>query len=337
MLLVENNTIRKDDNNMSKTRQAVVDLILSWEGKNEYDGSFKSIIDIYNSYKGTLPRGIRMDYSWAWCACTWSALAIKLGYTSIMPIEISCGHLVQAAKNMGCWKEADGYVAKPGDAILYDWNDSGSGDNTGWPDHIGTIIETHKSAGYFVVMEGNYGNSVKKRTISINGKYIRGFITPAYDDNIVSEPAKTPGKTIETVAREVIAGTWGSGSARKTALESAGYNYNEVQAVVNKILNGSAATSSSSSSSSSSKSVTSTCCATSFNKSLSGTYKTTADLYIRNDAGTNKKALALMPKGTKAVCYGYYSSFNGAKWLYIQATVNGVTYTGFSHSAYLTK
>ena len=324
---------------MSKSRQAVVDLILSWEGKNEYDGSFKSIIDIYNSYNGTLPRNTKMDYSWAWCACTWSALAIKLGYTSIMPIEISCGHLIEAAKKMGCWKEADDYVAQPGDAILYYWKDNGVGDCTGWPDHVGTVIETHKDAGYFVVMEGNYSNSVKKRSISINGKYIRGFITPAYDDNDISSPSKAPGKSVETVAREVIAGTWGSGSARKSALEAAGYNYNEVQAKVNEILNGSANSNSSSSTSTStsSGSVTSTCAARSFDKSLAGTYKTTADLYMRNDAGTNKKALCLMPKGTKAVCYGYYTVFNGVKWLYIQATVNGVTYTGFSHSGYLTR
>ena len=111
--------------------------------------------------------------------------------------------------------------------------------------------------------------------------------------------------------------------------------------MVNKILNGSVNSGSTSSSGSSSNantgSVTSTCSARSFDKSLAGTYKTTADLYIRNDAGTNKKALGMLPKGTKAVCYGYYTTFNGAKWLYVQATVNGVTYTGFSHSGYLTR
>ena len=41
-----------------------------------------------------------MEYSWPWCACTWSALAIKLGYTDIMPIEISCPELIIAAKKM---------------------------------------------------------------------------------------------------------------------------------------------------------------------------------------------------------------------------------------------
>ena len=41
---------------------------------------------------------------------------------------------------------------------------------------------------------------------------------------------------VEEIANEVIANKWGSGTARKQALESAGYNYSEVQAKVNEIL-----------------------------------------------------------------------------------------------------
>ena len=74
---------------MGKSRQAVVDLINSWEGRKESDGSHRYIVDIYNSYTGKFPRGIKMEYNWSWCACTWSAVAIKLGYTDIMPIEIT--------------------------------------------------------------------------------------------------------------------------------------------------------------------------------------------------------------------------------------------------------
>lgn len=103
-----------------KSRAAVVNLVNSWLGKNESDGSYKSIIDIYNSFTGAFPRGTKMQYGWAWCACTWSALAIKLGYISIMPIEISCFYLIEAAKKMGIWVEDDAYVPSPGDAVLYD-------------------------------------------------------------------------------------------------------------------------------------------------------------------------------------------------------------------------
>lgn len=320
------------------SRQAVVDLILSWEGKNESDGSYKQIVDLYNSFDGKLPRGLKMLYNWAWCACTWSALAIKLGYTKIMPIEISCGCLIDEAKKMGCWKENDGYIAQPGDAVLYDWDDSGKGDNTGWADHIGTIVETHKDAGYFVVMEGNYNNAVKKRTLSINGRYIRGFVTPKYDNDVVVVKTSID-KDLITIAREVIAGTWGTGKERKKALEAAGYDYIKVQQEVNQILNGSATTTSKVSQNQSqkvTKKVTATCAAKKFDKNLANTYKTTANLYCRNDAGSNKKALCLIPAGTKVKCHGYYTTFNGVKWLYIQFVMDGIQYIGFSSSEYLT-
>lgn len=219
---------------MAKSRQAVVNLVKSWEGKKESNGSHKSIIDLYNDFfekicAGKFPRGIRMRYDWAWCACTWSALAAALRYESIMPMEISCYYLIEAAKKMGCWQENDSYVPSPGDAILYDWQDNGIGDNTGNPDHVGTVIEVHKESGYMVIEEGNYSNAVKKRTLSINGKFIRGFITPKYDDNTVAAPGLSKGKDIKTIAHEVIVGLWGSGENRKKLLTEYGYSYSEVQ------------------------------------------------------------------------------------------------------------
>lgn len=332
----------KEEEKMGMTRAAVVDLVLSWVGLKESDGSYKKIVDIYNGFTGSFPRGTKMQYGWAWCACTWSALAIKLGYTSIMPIEISCGYLIEAAKKMGIWVEKDSYVAKPGDAVLYDWDDSGSGDNTGWPDHVGIIVEVNEESGYFVVVEGNYGNAVKKRTLSINGRYIRGFICPKYDsDGTIENTVQTSGKSITTVAKEVIAGSWGNGTARKEALEKAGYNYSEVQAKVNEILNGGAATpTTSTSSTSAKKSVKASDYAQKGpSTSLAGTYKVTATkgLYMRHGAGTNKKSMVLIPYGTKVECYGYYSVSGNVKWLYIQVTLDGVTYTGFSSSAYIKK
>lgn len=327
----------KGGNSMSYSRQKVVDLAESWVGKNEKDGTYKSIIDIYNTQK-TFPRGTKMQYGWAWCACTWSALAIRLGYTPVMPVEISCYYLIEAAKKMGCWQENDTYVPSPGDAILYDWEDNGVGDNKGNPDHVGTVTYVNKASGYMIVTEGNYSNSVKKRTISLNGRYIRGFITPKYTDNSVSAPVQKPDKDITTIAREVIAGQWGTGAERKKALESKGYNYAKVQKKVNEIVNGSAvkpSTPTQPQTQPTSKKVTATCSAKKYDKSIAGTYVTTADLYMRNDAGTNMKALVVIPKNTEVKCYGYYNVSNGAKWYYIQVTIDGVQYTGFSHSGYL--
>lgn len=313
-------------------RSEVVNLVNSWVGKKESDGSYKSIIDIYNSFSGSFPRGTKMKYEWAWCACTWSALAISLGYTDIMPIEISVKYLIDAAKKMRCWQENDSYVPLPGDAVCYDWDDNGVGDNVGWPDHVGTVVYVNKEAGYFVVVEGNYSNSVKKRTVSINGKFIRGFITPKYTDNSVIN-VSSGSKDIVTIAREVIIGIWGSNEARKAALEQAGYNYSEVQEKVNEILNGPATKPMPPTT----KKVETTCYAKSKDESLGGIYVTTKNLYCRNDAGTNKKALCVIPKGTEVKNYGFYNTFNGVKWLLIQFTLNGIQYTGFSSSRYLKK
>lgn len=43
-------------------------------------------------------------------------------------------------------------------------------------------------------------------------------------------------KTVEEIAKEVIAGKWGNGDERKQKLTNAGYNYNEVQTKVNALL-----------------------------------------------------------------------------------------------------
>lgn len=224
---------------MGYSRQAVVDLARSWIGKKEADGSYKEIIDIYNSYKGAFPRGTKMLYSWAWCACTWSALAIKLGYTEIMPIEISCYYLIERAKAMGIWVESDSYVPKPGDAILYDWSDGSnyaSYDNTNAPDHVGTVETVNASAGTFTVIEGNMSDAVGRRTMKINGRYIRGFICPKYTEDGTSSGSSIANKTVDELAKEVLAGVYGNGDDRKAAL---GSRYSEAQARVNEILKGS--------------------------------------------------------------------------------------------------
>lgn len=221
-----------------KTRSAVVTLARSWIGKNEADGSHKTIIDIYNTYMPH-PRGYALKYTDAWCAGMVSALAIKLGYTDIIPVECSCYYMVEQAKKMGIWQENDAYVPSPADFILYDWDDSGKGDNTGNPDHIGTVESV--SGNTITVIEGNYSNSVKRRSLQVNGRYVRGYITPKYDaDGTQKNPAGS--KTVSELAKEVLAGKWGNGNDRKTALQNAGYDYAAVQAEVNRLVSGNTAT-----------------------------------------------------------------------------------------------
>lgn len=175
---------------MGKYASKMVELAQSWVGIKEGSAGHKEILDIYNS-QNPLPRGYKMTTRDAWCAATTTALAVKLGYTDIVPCECSCTRLIAIAKDMGIWVENESITPTPGMLCIYDWSDnSGNADNKGDPDHIG-IVES-VGGGQFVVIEGNYDNAVKRRTLTVNGKYLRGFIAPKYDAEDIAgdEPVK---------------------------------------------------------------------------------------------------------------------------------------------------
>lgn len=171
---------------MGKYASEMVKLMQSWVGKKESDKSHQEIIDIYNAHK-PLARGYKVKYSDAWCATTVSAAAIKLGYTDIIPTECGCGQMIELFKAIGAWEENDAHVPAPGDIIFYDWGDTGKGDNTGWPEHVGVVESVID--GKITVIEGNYNDSVKRRKISVNSKNLRGYGVPKYDaETTVVEP-----------------------------------------------------------------------------------------------------------------------------------------------------
>lgn len=163
---------------MAKYASKVVEQAKSWLGYNEYDGSHKKIIDIYNAQR-PLPVGYAVKYNDAWCATFVSAVAVKLGYTDIIPCECSCPRMITLFQKKGIWIEDENRTPNPGDIIFYDWQDNGNGDNKGSSDHVGIVEKV--DGNYIIVIEGNYSNSVKRRTLSVNGKYIRGYGVPKYD------------------------------------------------------------------------------------------------------------------------------------------------------------
>ena len=163
---------------MGKYASKVVKQAQSWVGIKEANYGHKEIIDTYNSQK-PLPAGYKMKYTDAWCAATVTAAAVKAGVASIFPCECSCSRMIAKAKEMGIWIEPDNHVPSPAQLIMYDWDDNGVGENTGSPEHVGLVERI--SGNTITVIEGNYSDSVKRRNISVNGRYIRGFIAPKYD------------------------------------------------------------------------------------------------------------------------------------------------------------
>ncbi len=163
----------------STLRNNVVSWCEKYLGIKEGSSQHKEIINIFNN-SGLCTR-YKMTTSDAWCATFVSAAFIAQGLTNkCFPcVECSCANMITLAKNAGLWVENDAYKPSKGDIILYDWQDSGSGDNTGTPDHVG-IVATAVSGSTFKVIEGNKSDTVGYRSMSVNGRYIRGFITPNY-------------------------------------------------------------------------------------------------------------------------------------------------------------
>lgn len=162
----------------SQLRQKVVSIAQGWIGCKESDGSHKKIIDTYNAHK-PLARGYAVKYTDAWCSTFASAVAIVAELTDIIPTECGCQNHIALFKSLNSWQENDAYVPEPGDYIFYDWQDNGVGDNTGYADHVGIVEKVAGST--ITVIEGNYGNAVKRRNLQVNGKYIRGYGVPKYD------------------------------------------------------------------------------------------------------------------------------------------------------------
>lgn len=163
---------------MAKYASMLVSQAKAWLGLKEADGSYKVILDTYNSQK-SLPRGYKLSTKDPWCAGFVSAVAVKLGYTDIIPTECSCGRMIVKLKEIGAWDERDHVVPAPGWLIFFNWEAAATGDDATDADHVG-IVESVKN-GIITVIEGNYDNSVKRREIPVNHRYIRGYGVPKYD------------------------------------------------------------------------------------------------------------------------------------------------------------
>lgn len=164
----------------NEIRQKVVTGAKKYLGCKESDGTHRQFIERYNAFQ-PLPRNHKMTYTAAWCATFVSVVAIECGLTDIIPVECGCGYMISLYKKLGRWQENDNYVPKPGDIIFYDWNDGADyaeTDDKGAPEHIGIV--TAAADGVISVIEGNKNDAVGLRTVTVNGRYIRGYGLPNY-------------------------------------------------------------------------------------------------------------------------------------------------------------
>lgn len=222
---------------MGTSANDIVAIAQSWVGRKESNGTHKEIIDVYNSQK-PLPRNYKVKYTDAWCATFVSALFVKAGATNLIATECSCEKMIAGMKALGIFIEDENRVPSKGDIVFYDWQDNGNGNDKGLADHVGIVESVNGNT--FIVIEGNKNDAVGRRTCKVNQRYLRGFAVPKYTTPVKhNTPVNNPSvKTNEQIAKEVIAGKWGNGNNRKTALANAGYDYHTIQSLVNKMLKG---------------------------------------------------------------------------------------------------
>lgn len=192
---------KKEINKLNYDRNVIVTQARAWIGRREVDGGHQEIIDIYNAYK-PLARGYAVQYTDSWCAAFVSAVAIKCGYTSIIPTECGCPEMIEKFKQLGEWVEDDNYTPAPGDVIFFDWQDTGSGDDRGTADHVG-IVEKVSSSGEISTIEGNKNDSVSRRKIAVGARYIRGYGVPRYTEKIKHPEPAPAGIRINTTPQWV--------------------------------------------------------------------------------------------------------------------------------------
>lgn len=109
------------------------------------------------------------------------------------------------------------------------------------------VVERVNSDGSVYTSESGYGSSAfwNQTRYNSNGRWgigsgytFRGFIYNPAVKETQPTPAPTPKKSLDEIAKDVIAGKYGNYPERKTRLEAEGYNYSEVQGRVNEILAG---------------------------------------------------------------------------------------------------
>lgn len=85
------------------------------------------------------------------------------------------------------------------------------------------------------VINGKWGNGNDRKQRLTAAGYDYSVIQNRVNE-LISGKTSTPAKSIDELAKEVLAGKWGNGDARKTALTNAGYDYAKVQERVNELV-----------------------------------------------------------------------------------------------------
>lgn len=172
-------------------------LVLDWEAKNN-------------------PRFGKNDLEWClkWCNYVYQ----KTGIKSLIYIQKSAMDAVKKS-GYGLWV-----------AQYPDYNETGYQERPWNEGAYNCLIRQYTSVGKLSGYSGS---------LDLNKAYIGAAswnkLAGRRAVSVLAKPT-TSKKSINTIAKEVLAGKWGNGADRKSRLTKAGYDYSKVQAAVNKLV-----------------------------------------------------------------------------------------------------
>ena len=212
--------------------ESLLSIARQYVGEPMYGSGHRRIVDTYNG-QNPLPVGYKLKIDDDWCAAFVTAMSIISGNYALTGGECGVERFVRNEfQPKGIWL---GKVRpQAGDVIIFDW------DANYWADHIGYVESVSGDTVYTI--EGNSGSpsAVRRQSYTWNMWQIKGYARPKWGDASPA-PLSSGGKSIDAIAQEVLTGAWGNGDDRRSRLTAAGYDYTEVQAKINAILNGDSA------------------------------------------------------------------------------------------------
>lgn len=157
------------------TREGYVELARQFVGIKEGSAEHSALISKYNDIQGKY----KVTTKSAWCAIFVSYINLLSGgnhVSSSFPNAIKCTTMVDCFRIKKRYRNNDSsFIPQYGDIVFYDWDCDGKADHVGI---ISSVADGNSPS--MLVIEGNYSNSIKVRSLKYNDGRILGYGLPRF-------------------------------------------------------------------------------------------------------------------------------------------------------------
>ena len=192
---------------------------------------------------------LRLGAVYDWCAFAVSAIMKDCGFVGkyIKAVTGGAGDVPRTSDGKyGDWFKKGTKAPQAGDLFFMRYADYPYQDKY-FCDHVGIVESVNGNA--ITTLEGNVDgysynwagtSTFKRKTRYLSDGTVYAFYRPRWSGTSTTSTStsQTNKKSVDELAKEVIAGKWSAGEERKQKLTDAGYSYSAVQNRVNELLSG---------------------------------------------------------------------------------------------------